>query len=127
MSTLGQKRTHAPQQNRYSITSLVRAGELAKAGSPLCGNVRIDFLRGADVGIAARNIALELLGFSTQVERGGVVGIDPDRLIEVGHGAIEFALGLVRGAAVAESGGVIGIKPDCFRVVGDSVVVVLPI
>ena len=46
------------------------------------------FLRGADVGIAACNVAFKLLRLATPVKRRSVIGGEPHRLVEVSDGAI---------------------------------------
>ena len=51
------------------------------------------FLRGADIGIAAGNVAVELLGVATPIQCVGVIGIEPDRLIVVGDGVAVVLLG----------------------------------
>src|SRR5882672_6011938 len=90
-----------------------------RRGGDLTADVRIDFLRGSDIGIATCIVTAELFDLATPVQRGGGIGIEPDSLVIVGDGAGVILLGGVGVAAVVEGMGVIGVEPDRLIVVGD--------
>jgi hypothetical protein len=59
---------------------------------PRAEDFGIYFLRGADVGIAACNVAFELPRLATPVKRCSVIWDEPHRLVEVSDGGFSACL-----------------------------------
>src|SRR5437879_13606462 len=88
-----------------------------QALSTLTANVRIEFLRGCDIGIATCIVPPEPLGRATPIQCRGVVRPEPDRLVVVRDGAVYVVLGLIGAATAVVS------KREA-RIVSDRLVVV---
>src|SRR5271154_172936 len=87
--------------------------------------VRIEFFRCGNVGLAARAIALALLGETTGVECRGTCWIEPNHFTVVRDRMVVVLFSLIRIAAVTEVPSICWIEPNGLIVVRDRMVVVL--